>query len=375
MNKYNNFKASDFIEDREFRAWVYGSKQKSTVDWESICADNTSLRREIEIARLFLRNIEDQQPAISDEYIQNFGEAILKKHSNKDQVSIRQFPQPWYNMSGRVFYLAATIALALGLSWVYFVHSQKRASVSIGDVSWNKSEEKLINKYNQSQKPELVLLKDGSKIILQPKSSIIYPETFDGKERNVQLKGEAFFDISKNLQKPFLVHFSNLTVKVLGTSFNIRSYDNEKGIKVTVKTGKVSVFPDQPGVTTDNRSSIHPTAIMLTANQEVLYKKDLGYFERGIAFNTQIIDQTISEQDFVFSETPLKIILSRLEKAYGIPIIFDEEQIHGCSLTASLADEPLLEKLNMICKTIDASYETVDGQIVMNIKSCRTSVQ
>ena len=375
MNKYNNFKSSDFIEDRAFRDWVYGNKPKSTVDWEGLCTQNPALRNEIETAKLYLKNIEDQQPAVTDAYIQNFGKAILRKHNNKKDSGKRQLISPWYQKSIQSLYLAAAVAVAFGVGWFYCVNSQERTAISDGAVAWNKAEEKLINRYNQSQKPELVVLSDGSKVTLQPNSSITYPEAFNGKERHIQLEGEAFFDVTKNRKKPFLVYFNNLTVKVLGTSFNIRSYGNEDGIKVTVKTGKVSVFKNQSDIRSENNSSVNSAVIMLTANQEVSYKKDRGYFERSVAASTQIIDKTISEQDFVFSDTPLNIILSKLEKAYGIPIIFDEEQIHGCSLTASLADEPLLDKLNMICKTMDASYEMVDGQIVMNIKSCRNADQ
>jgi len=373
MNKYNNFKSSDFIEDRAFRDWVYGNKSKDIVDWEGICTQNPALRSEIETAKLYLKNIADQQPAVSDAYIQNFSEALLRKHNNRNESGSHQLIRPWYQKSIQSLYLAAAVAVAFGVGWFYYVNSQERTATSDGAVAWNKSEEKLISRYNQSQKPELVVLSDGSKVTLQPKSSITYPEAFNGKERNIQLEGEAFFDVKKNQKQPFLVYFNNLTVRVLGTSFNIRSYGNENGIKVTVKTGKVSVFKNQMDTGSENNSSASSAVIMLTANQEVSYKKDRGYFERSVASSTQIIDKTISEQDFVFSDTPLNIILSKLEKAYGIPIIFDEEQIHGCSLTASLADEPLLDKLNMICKTMDASYEMVDGQIVMNIKSCRNT--
>ena len=375
MNKYNNFKSIDFIEDRAFRDWVYGNKPKSTIDWEGICAQNPALRNEIETAKLYLKSIEDERPTVTDEYIQDFGKAILRKHNSKQAYAKSQSTRPWYRTSIQSLYLAASVALAFGLGWFYYVNFHQRNGTVNGAVSWNKSEEKLISRYNESQKPELVVLSDGSKVTLQPKSTITYPKEFDGKERNIQLEGEAFFNVTKNPEKPFLVYFNNLTVRVLGTSFNIRSYRNEEGSKVTVKTGKVSVFKNQSGATSENNSSSNPTAIMLTANQEVLYKKNLGYFERSVAASTKIIDKTISEQDFIFSETPLNVIFYKLEKAYGIPIIFDEEQIHGCSLTASLADEPLLDKLNMICKTMDASYEILDGQIVMNIKNCRHSDQ
>lgn len=373
MNNYNDFKSSDFIGDPAFRAWVYGHNQQSGVDWEYIASQNPSVAREMEIARLFLENVHGQTASVSDEYIQDFSERIFEKY-RKTSSSHSLTTRRWYEVSSRIYYLAAAIIVAFGIGWFYLLDSQKRSS-NTPAVAWADPQQAITSKVNSSQSPELVVLKDGSKVTLQPGSSISYLEAFDAKERNIQLEGEAFFDVVRNTERPFLVHFNNLTVRVLGTSFNIRSYGNEDGIKVTVKTGKVSVFTNQDKLSKQKRSDTAPAAIMLTANQEVLYKKTQGYFERSVAARTQIIDKSISEQDFIFNETPLSTIFSQLDKAYGIPIIYDEQQIHGCSLTASLADEPLLEKLNLICKTMNGSYEVIDGQIVMNIKSCRNSIQ
>ncbi|HEV7382499.1 MAG TPA: FecR domain-containing protein [Dyadobacter sp.] len=373
MNNYNNFKSSDFISDPAFRAWVYGHAHESTIDWEYIASQNATVSKEMKVARLFLENVRGQTTSVSDQYIRNFSERIFEKHRktfSSGSIAARR----WYEVSSRIYYVAAALIVAFGISWFYFIDSHKR-SVNTPVISWATTEQTLAEKVNSSQNPMLVVLKDGSKVTLQPGSSVSYLEAFDGKERNVQLDGEAFFDVVKNPERPFLVYFNKLTVRVLGTSFNIRSFGNEDGIKVTVKTGKVSVFTNQDNLPVQNGSEQSSAAIMLTANQEVLYKKAQGYFERSVATRTQIVDKTFSEQDFVFNETPLSTIFSQLDKAYGIPIIFDEQQIHGCTLTASLADEPLLEKLNLICKTMNGSYEVIDGHIVMNVKSCRNSIQ
>ncbi|MCE7043769.1 FecR family protein [Dyadobacter sp. CY312] len=373
MNNYNDFKSGDFIADPAFRAWVYGFKQQSDIDWEYIASQSHSVGKEMEIARLFLKNIEDKTIPVSDLYIERFSERILENH-RKLSPSIKLSSRRWYEVSSRLFYMAAAIIMSFGIGWFYYTYSQKQ-SVNTDSISWAAPEQKLTSRVNRTKSPELVVLKDGSKITLQPNSTITYHEAFDGAERNVQLEGEAFFDVVKNPDRPFLVYFNDLTVRVLGTSFNIRSYGKEEGSRVTVKTGKVSVSANRETSPPQNHTDLSSSAIMLTANQEVFYKKAQGYFERSVASRTQIVDKTISENDFVFNETPLSTIFSKLDKAYGIPIIFDEQQIYGCSLTASLADEPLLEKLNLICRTMNGSYEVIDGQIVINIKSCRNSLQ
>ncbi|HEU4607498.1 MAG TPA: FecR domain-containing protein [Chitinophagaceae bacterium] len=86
-----------------------------------------------------------------------------------------------------------------------------------------------------------LVLPDGSRVWLNASSSLRYPVAFTGKERRVQLTGEAYFEVSKNPQKPFIVEAAGMSVRVLGTHFNIMSYDDEPGIRTTLLEGKVEV--------------------------------------------------------------------------------------------------------------------------------------
>lgn len=374
MNKYYNFKAVDFIDDPGFRAWVYGQPHETSVDWQQLGEMEPSLVQEMEAARIFLMNAAGEQPAVSDAYIKSFGERIILQHNEKTSQQAKQFTLRWYNNPVRLLYIAATIALAFGLGWHFLLSGYRDTSQQPDVLEWLGYQDKLVSRSNRSTHAEIIILLDGSRVTLQPNSSLTYPEVFNGKERNVQLEGEAFFEVKRNPKQPFLVHFSNLTVKVLGTSFNIRSFRSEESVRVTVKTGKVAVLPGKADFG-ERLLAKAPSAVMLTANQEILYKKGGDRFDRAVAVNSHIVDPTISEADFEFVSTPLSAVLDKLEQAYGIPIIYEEEQVHDCSLTASLSDESLLEKLDMICKTMDASYDTVDGRIVMNVRSCRAAVQ
>ena len=91
---------------------------------------------------------------------------------------------------------------------------------------------------------------------------------------------------------------------------------------------------------------------------------------KSLGCTTEQLKSGNQEKDFVFEETPLIEVFQKLEKAYGIKIVVDEHQVANCTVTASLSDEPLSEKLNLICKIIHAKYEMIEGQIVMNVKSC-----
>ncbi len=86
-----------------------------------------------------------------------------------------------------------------------------------------------------------IMLPDGSKIWLNNNSKIIYPKKFNGRERKVELIGEAYFEIKKNYKIPFIVRTSDVSIKVLGTKFNVSAYPNDKFIETTLISGKVTV--------------------------------------------------------------------------------------------------------------------------------------
>ena len=93
----------------------------------------------------------------------------------------------------------------------------------------------------QTDSTKFVPLSDGSRVWLNSNSSITYPESFSKSERNVQLTGEAYFEVSHDSLHPFKVQTHNIQVKVLGTSFNVRSYSSEKNTETTLVEGKVVI--------------------------------------------------------------------------------------------------------------------------------------
>nr|WP_295924953.1 FecR domain-containing protein [uncultured Dyadobacter sp.] len=367
MNKYKDFKTIDFVNDPFFRDWVFNRKPESASFWNMLSETYPALTPEMDLAKSFLLNIADEQPVVADDYVDQFAERILRKHQKRSGNAVKP-ARFWQTYPVATLSAAASVLFVLGSFWFYFTSHQRTPGLS-GTVADTQSG--MIKRFNESPEAETVRLSDGSKVTLQPNSSLTYPAAFDGNIRVVTLDGEAFFDVVKNPDKPFLVHFNKLVVKVLGTSFTIRSFDSEEKLLVTVKTGKVSVFDHEELTKTRKESNPSLKGIVLTANQEIYYKKDEKQFEKSLIANPVIVDHSMKEEDFVFEETPLSEVFKKFERAYGIPIIVDENQIRNCTLTAFMADEPLTEKLTMMCKAIHASYEMIDGQIVMNVRSCK----
>lgn len=261
---------------------------------------------------------------------------------------------------------AACVLIAFGL---WFLNSPK-ATPSVYEQQITVLQQKMIEKSNTSEKSETITLPDGSTVILSPKSRVSYPNDFGKETRSVYLSGEAQFDVTKDVSKPFYVYANEVITKVLGTRFVVNAFDADKKVKVTVQSGQVSVyFPEKTGKPI--RDKQNKDGVLLLPNQEVVFERLTAQFKKSLVQNPILLEvPSQTKISFEFDETPVSEAFERLEKAYGIDIIFDKEALENCQITASLNQETLYQKLNIISQIIGGIYETVDGQIVITAKGC-----
>ena len=152
-------------------------------------------------------------------------------------------------------------------------------------------------------------LPDGSLVYLNSGSKISYPEEFQGQTRKVSLEGEAFFEVKHNPKKPFLVNMGDNEVRVLGTSFNIRSYAIDSAVYVSVASGRVSYsIPsgDEVILEPDRMATYIPSKGSLTTD-EVNELQAFGWKSKELYFNDLTLDKVVTE----------------LERWYGVEIIYD----------------------------------------------------
>jgi ferric-dicitrate binding protein FerR (iron transport regulator) len=150
-----------------------------------------------------------------------------------------------------------------------------------------------LNAFNTIETPRgsqyKIILPDGSNVWLNASSSLKYPVIFDGKKRNVELTGEAYFEVSKNKEMPFVVHTQTQDVQVLGTHFNINAYPDETETKTTLLEGKVLVSKGaeskmmKPGeqVVNFNQSRILELSTMADAAESIAWKNGLFLFNHN----------------------------------------------------------------------------------------------
>jgi transmembrane sensor len=211
-----------------------------------------------------------------------------------------------------------------------------------------------------------VNLEDGTTIVLKKNSKITYYSNFNILNREVYLTGEAFFKVKHDKKRPFYVYAQNLVTKVLGTSFNVKAYAEDKNVTVKVNSGKVTVFKK------DKEKNLEPETkgLLLVPNQQVIFSKLEESLERTLVDKPVILDKQSEEFDYSYRNTSVIKILKQLEKAYGVELIYNEKAIINCSITTNLNQLPLFEKLDLIAIAIDAKYKVIDGKVIFEGFGC-----
>ncbi|GAB3909958.1 hypothetical protein GCM10028803_48710 [Larkinella knui] len=228
----------------------------------------------------------------------------------------------------------------------------------------------IYEKENVTTAPILVNLPDRSSVLLQPKSKISYsPKQFNKQTREVILSGEAFFEVQKNSNVPFFVYADGLITKVLGTSFFVKSqaYASE----VIVKTGKVAVFMHNDRNKQHKLTDKTLNGLVLQENERVTIDQNEYALTEPLQASKETLQLPIQKLSFDFDEAPAIYILETLKKVYHIQIVYNTARLSKCRLTAHLSDEPLLDKIELICIALEAHYVESDGKTIIESAGCK----
>jgi transmembrane sensor len=353
---YADFDLEDFLKNESFKQWVYAPNPEADAFWQRFEKQHPEMRQTMDHARTVLQSIDR-------EVVQNQpDEEQVARIFEKVQERIQTVPQ--YQIGWR-WLAAASVLLCLGLGlWFY----QKNRPATQYEQLIDQSTAALQEKINKSDKPMLVLLPDKSTVWLQPNSRVSFALDFNSQsKREIYLSGEAFFQVTKNPVKPFFVYADELVTKVLGTSFWIKASESGKQVVVQVKTGKVSVFARTDSRANEMQANRELEGVVLTPNQQLMFSRNDVRMKKSLV----TAPEPVNNQAFDFKDEPVSRIFSALEQAYGIDIIYDEDLLGNCLLTATLTDETLFEKLTLLCKGIEGHYEVVDAQIVISAKGCQ----
>ncbi|MDQ6481634.1 FecR family protein [Dyadobacter sp. LHD-138] len=363
--RYYQYEVTDFLEDAYFKEWVYNPGPENETFWNEFSIRYPEKSEIIAGAKSILLQLKADMELNfpSDEKIENI---LFTIHENKDKTGSRpsRILSHWMAIS---FATAAMLVLLVG----WLVGSKRNTCVSYQELI-SAVDAPLTEKTNNTSRPHLVTLPDSSTVLLHPNSSISYRKDFnrDGR-REVYLSGQAFFSVTKNPDLPFFVYSNELITKVLGTSFLIKSFDNHQQVEVEVKTGKVSVYTRMDHDAESTRTNSQLGGVIITPNQKVLFSREEIRIKKSLVEFPEIIPSTVLPAPMLkFQDATVSQVFANLEQTYGIDIVYDEALFGGCLLTASFSNENLYEKIDLICKGIEARFEVVDARIVVSGRGC-----
>lgn len=343
MEKYKAYELEEFLLDEDFKVWVASGASLPNSFWEKLLTTFPEKSGIFHEAVSILRDWKKLPSNITDTEVAENIQSIL----NAVRAEQPLLPTIWLWKKWMAY--AALFLLALG-SLFYFTKSNPNT----GQIAQQQNQ---IEISNQTSLLKVFELPDGSKINLYPGSKITYSKQFDTSPiRAVALVGEAFFKIKRDTIKPFTVSSGDIVTSVLGTSFTIRNWPDE--ISVSVTTGKVSVF----------KSDQQNENVILTTNQKAIYNTHAQTLEKGLVDNPVLIKKETSNH--AFNDESAIHILKSLEADYGIPIHFKEQELKNCYVTIPFQDEPFYQKLDILCRTINASYRTVQNEVIIESKGC-----
>ncbi|MCV9386336.1 FecR family protein [Reichenbachiella ulvae] len=342
MSDKNGHIVNDEMLYRYFAKELSEIEEALVDDWKIISEEN---QRQFDEAHVFyldmkaLASIEKFENDVEDE---KSWEKFKIKKEFKPKTPSTQEPQQEESISKLrlpYFNIAAAIGVLIIISWVLF-------GPSLSDDEYRITS-------NNSQ--DEVELKDGSHVTLNSHSEITYLSSFDEKERRVRLKGEAFFKVSKNPEKPFIVDLGSATVKVLGTAFNVNSVDPNE-ITVSVEEGKVSFMSASEEK-------------ILTAGQSAKLNTQTAQFES--------ISEISNEANFwrtkslIFDNNRLSEVIADLENLYDISIELDNPQLSDCTLTVSFENEKLENILEVVSTTLNLEVTLIDETYHLSGNGCQ----
>jgi ferric-dicitrate binding protein FerR (iron transport regulator) len=260
------------------------------------------------------------------------------------------------------------LLLVAGIYWYYSNKAMPVATTNAYKAFMQETKHKSFEYNNNSDGEQHIVLSDGSEVVLEKNSRLTYAANFSSGKREVYLEGNAFFNITRNPARPFIVYTQTIVTKVLGTSFYVKAMSNEETASVVVKTGKVSVFKRE-NFTSGDAGSSALKGMVVTPNQQVVYDISNEQMDKSLIEKPALATQ--APLSFDFDDTPATEVFKTLHAAYGVPVVIDEEVLATCTISASLGNEPFYEKLSIIFKIINATYDVIDGTVVINTKGCK----
>jgi len=400
MKKTNNIDFESLMRDEEFIRLVRESPSLAEQWIVNLGKQNPEEEESIRLAAQIISHCQSDQMNLGEEKIDLMWEEVISKSGTAK-------PKNRFRFSA-YFQIAASVALLISLTLYFYDFtgeksirkfaekkvemgaeariiksdgSEYRLTFNDSHIKYdpdgkeivieekNDKNEKLTNQpketkavFNQIVVPygrkHSVTLCDGTVVMLNSGSDLVFPPKFSDNKREVFLKGEGYFEVAKDPGRPFIVYTELMNVKVLGTHFNISAYENEKSVSAVLVEGSIEVFNNK--LFNKNLCKIKPG-------------EGCFLLENSSEFKIQNVDvsEYVSWKDgfFQIRDKPLGNITKKVEKYYNKTIVFEDNELAHRIISGKLVLDPTFEKtLDFLAKTTKSQYKVNDNGAYVFLK-------
>jgi ferric-dicitrate binding protein FerR (iron transport regulator) len=331
------------------------------------------LQQRYEILKQFWRSSHSLTTPEDEENKKHIARILEKAYradiSNSNSVLKKQRLSQRKNF--RVVLSSAAVIIFIIIGFILFTKKQDQ---NLSSTSPGKQQQLVAQKGSRNR----TILPDGSVVWLNAGSSLFYAGDFKTTSREVNLKGEAFFDVVKQNDHPFIVHANGVDIKVLGTAFNIKSYSEDNRVEATLIRGLIQIT--QTGKKNQKPVYLHPNeklVISLTQKNSTEKSKSENTVAIPFAFKLYHIDSTVKAKNLIetswiynrleFRGDSFEELAKKLERWYNVKIIFADEAAKHLSFNGSFENETAEQAFAALQAAVPFAY-TIDEQEVV-IKS------
>lgn len=365
MYDYSTYTIEELAQDAHFRNAILAPDEASTAFWQAWAAASPDQQARYEKARILVIALDQRfRSQLSQEEVQHrVGQLVgrLDELDEAPQAKKRIFFNYWWRV-------AAVLVVVSGFILWRVRYDQKSAHSAVARAE-SQTNSPALSRNNNTPHIQTLVLSDSSIVTLFPGSTLQFPETFAGDSRKVILSGDAFFEVTHD-GKPFLVYAGETVTRVWGTRFRVTALPNERQVKVSVKSGRVSVHRADEFKLPETTEKQQMPGVMLTMNEQVVFDRTNHLLEKAHLADLGVVAQDTDSREQVFVDAPVTEVFKELESIYGIEIRFDERVLGECRIITSFRRETLMERINSICQTIGASYQPTSGGIVISANGC-----
>ncbi|MFC0513751.1 FecR family protein [Mucilaginibacter angelicae] len=345
---YSSYQTADFLTDDSFIAYCYAESTEAIEKWENIAAQKPDLGLKIDEARelclLLGIKVGAAEKSIALERLKNaLDETVEAELPESRIIGLRNYVMRWIAVAAAVLIMAGAFA-------VYQLNTNPTGAALYSAA--NDHNYSLIGRTKAGER-RFIRLPDGSTVLLNGASSLKIATDYNAHNRHLLLTGEAFFSVTKNKHKPFVVITGKTATTALGTSFKVESYPDATMASVMLLTGKVKVECTRPDLDVAD-------VTLIPGQKAALFKGDKVFTQTD--FNASDLQNWINRK-LVFKDAGLPEIAAKIKAMYGIIIAPVDKAGDSISFTGEFSGKNINEVLEAIGFTNHFTYKQ-DGNTI-----------